>query len=254
MIFTPIEHSTIALEVENQVENLILEGVLRVGDKLPSERELSKSLNVSRPILRSALASLEERGMIDVKPGGGTYISNIIGTIFAEPVVELIGRNTKAKIDYLEYRKEMESITSAMAAQRATAADKSLLKKIRDEMLIAHEARDTEREARLDVELHTTICECTHNIIFVHTMRSCYKLFSDDVFLNRKVIYEKSGNRSKLLEQHLAICDAVLDGEPDLASKAAIDHMVFIEQNIHDMKKRQNWSTVSEQRLAQRDI
>ena len=124
MIFTPIEHSTIALEVENQVENLILEGVLRVGDKLPSERELSKSLNVSRPILRSALASLEERGLIDVRPGGGTYVANIIGTIFAEPVVELIGRNTKAKIDYLEYRKEMEPLDgSYMRHKRRASVD-----------------------------------------------------------------------------------------------------------------------------------
>ena len=61
MIYSQIEHDRTSREIERQIESLILEGVLRSGDKLPGERELSKFFNVSRPIVREALSALEER-------------------------------------------------------------------------------------------------------------------------------------------------------------------------------------------------
>ena len=251
-IFTPIEQSRASHEVELQIETLILEGVLRVGDKLPSERELSKSLDVSRPILRAALASLEERGLITIRHGGGAFIADIIGTIFAKPVVQLIGKNTKAKADYLEYRKEIEGLTAGMAAKRAAPADKTLLKNIMEEMQAAHQAKDADREAKIDVEFHSAIGECTHNIILIHTLRSCYALFSDDVFFNRKVIYQEAGSREKLLNQHKAIFDAIMEGNSEKASKAAQTHISFIETITQDMKQKDTWQEVSQQRLALR--
>jgi len=252
-IFTPIEQSRASQEVELQIETLVLEGVLRVGDKLPSERELSKSMDVSRPILRAALASLEKRGLIKIRHGGGAYIADIIGTIFAEPVVDLIGRNQKAKSDYLEYRKEIESLTAGMAAQRATTADKTLLKNIMQEMEEAHKQEDAEREAKIDVEFHSTIGECTHNIILIHTLRSCYALFSDDVFFNRKVIYEENGSRETLLNQHKAIYEAIMSGDESQASKAARTHISYIETMSNDIKQKDIWQGVSKQRLALRN-
>jgi len=252
-IFSPIEQSRVSSEVEMQIETLILEGVLRVGDKLPSERELSKSMEVSRPILRTALASLEERGLITIRHGGGAYIADIIGTIFAKPVVQLIGRNTKAKADYLEYRKEIEGLSAGLAAKRATPADKTLLENIMKEMLAAHKAEDAEREAKIDVEFHSTIGECTHNVILIHTLRSCYALFSDDVFFNRKVIYEEAGSRKALLDQHKAIYEAIMGGDSKKAAAAAKAHIAFIETITQDMKQKDTWDTVSQQRLALRE-
>lgn len=252
-IFTPVEHSKISNEVVVKIETLILEGVLRVGDKLPSEREIAKSMDVSRPILRTALASLESRGLIIIRHGGGAYIADIIGTIFAEPVVDLIGHNAKAKSDYLEYRKEIEGLTAGMAAQRATHADKELLKKIMQEMQAAHEAQDAEREANVDVEFHSTIGECTHNIILVHTLRSCYALFSDDVFFNRTLIYEDAKSRQALLDQHCTIYNTIIAGDSDEASKAARAHITYIEKITKDMKRKDIWQEVSQQRLALRE-
>lgn len=252
MIFSSIEQSRTSREVERQIETLILEGVLRVGDKLPGERELSREFNVSRPILREALASLETRNLLVAQHGGGTYVADVIGTVFAPPVVELIGSNPKAKSDYLEYRLEIEGIASAMAAKRATEADKSLLSRIMQDMEAAHEAQDAEREAELDVEFHSAIGECAHNIILLHTLRSCYKLLSDDVFLNRETIYGTSAARNKLLDQHKTIFSAIVEGDSDAASKAAADHIIYIEQATREVERKGDWSAISELRLAQR--
>lgn len=252
MIFSSIKHDSTAREVERQIETLVLEGVLRVGDKLPGERELSKALNVSRPILREALAALEKRKLLIAQHGGGTYVADVIGTIFARPIVDLIATNAKAKLDYLEYRREVEGITAAMAARRATDADKALLTRIVDEMEAAHKAEDAEREAAADVEFHGAVSECAHNIILLHTLRSCYRLLSDDVFYNRALIYDGGGARDTLLDQHKAIYKAILAADPKGAEAAAQAHISFVEQATREVEQKDNWSAISALRLVQR--
>lgn len=253
MIYSKIEHDKTSREIERQIESLILEGILRSGDKLPGERELSKSFNVSRPIVREALSALEERHLLIAKHGGGTYVADVIGTVFAKPVVDLIGSNLKAKSDYLEYRREVEGITAAMAAQRATSADKVLLERIMEQMHEAHRADNPQLEARVDVEFHSTIGECAHNIILLHTLRSCYRLLSDDVFYNREKIYGGAGTRDVLLDQHKSIYDCVIAGDADAACKAARDHILYVEQATLEVEKKVDWSAISELRLAQRN-
>lgn len=252
MIYSQIEHDRTSREIERQIESLILEGVLRSGDKLPGERELSKSFNVSRPIVREALSALEERELLIAKHGGGTYVADVIGTVFARPVVKLIGSNRKAKSDYLEYRREVEGIAAAMAARRATTADKALLERIMEEMNEAHLLDDPQIEAKVDVEFHSAVGECAHNIVLLHTLRSCYRLLSDDVFYNREKIYGGSGARTKLLEQHTKIYDCVVRGDPDAAFEAAQEHISFVEMATREVEQKVDWSTISELRLAQK--
>ena len=253
MIFSQIEHGRTSREIERQIESLILEGVLRSGDKLPGERELSKSFNVSRPIVREALSALEERELLIAKHGGGTYVADVIGTVFARPVVKLISTNRKAKSDYLEYRREVEGIAAAMAARRATNADKELLERIMEEMNEAHRLDDPQVEAKVDVEFHSAVGECAHNIVLLHTLRSCYRLLSDDVFYNREKIYGGNGARTKLLEQHTKIYDCVVKGDPDAAFEAAQDHISFVEQATREVEQKVDWSTISALRLAQKE-
>jgi GntR family transcriptional repressor for pyruvate dehydrogenase complex len=75
MPFHKISAGKIADQIILQVENLILQGVLRPGERLPSERDLAETMDVSRPTLREALADLESRGLIVARPGGGTFVA-----------------------------------------------------------------------------------------------------------------------------------------------------------------------------------
>ena len=86
MPFQKIVASKISSAITRQIEELILQGVLRPGDRLPAERELSETMEVSRPTLREALADLEERGLIATRPGGGTVIAEVLGSAFAAPL------------------------------------------------------------------------------------------------------------------------------------------------------------------------
>lgn len=251
-IFARIEHSRTADEVVHQIEILVLEGILRVGDKLPGERELAKQFDVSRPILREALKVLESRGLLSTQHGGGTFVADVIGQVFTRPVMELIARHQKATHDYLEYRREMEGITAEFAARRATEADKALLTRIITAMRTAHQKDNFEEEAAIDVEFHNAIGECAHNIILLHTLRSCYRLLSEGVFYNRAMVYNLPGAREQLLAQHVAIYEAVMAADPERARKAAQAHIDFVSKAMSDAERSGDWERVSRLRLRQR--
>lgn len=252
-IFTKVDHGRTADEVVQQVESLILDGVLRVGDRLPGERDLSRQLDVSRPILREALKTLEQRGLLSSRHGGGTFVADVIGEIFSQPVMDLIARHRRATYDYLEYRREIESVTAGFAAERATQADRDVLTGIVSSMRDAHADEDAEREAALDVEFHSAIGEAAHNIILLHTLRSCYRLLANGVFFNRALIYQYSGSRDRLLEQHIAICEAIVAGNGDRARQAAEDHMTYVARTLGEAERASDWQRVAGLRLQQRE-
>jgi GntR family transcriptional repressor for pyruvate dehydrogenase complex len=251
-IFSRIEHSRTADEVVQQIESLILEGVLRTGDRLPGERELARRFEVSRPILRDALKALEGRGLLTTRPGGGTHVADVIGQLFTKPVTDLISMHRKAATDYLEYRREIEAVAAEYAARRATSDDLALLDRIMARMDEAHRTGNFDDEAEIDVEFHHAICECAHNIILLHTLRSCYRLLSEGVFQNRLLVFNVPGAREALLSQHRAIYAAVKAGDPAAARQAAMDHITHVERTMAEAERSGDWQRVSRLRLMQR--
>ncbi|MDI7921723.1 FCD domain-containing protein [Rhizobiaceae bacterium n36] len=252
-LYPQIRHSRTADEVVQQIEGLILDGILRDGDRLPGERELAQRFDVSRPILREALKELEARGLLTSSHGGGTFVADIIGQVFSEPVTELIARHERATLDYLEYRRELEGLTAELAARRATDTDRALLDRIITRMQTAHEQGDDEAELAADVELHNAIGESAHNIVLMHTMRACYRLLSDGIFYNRRMLRSLPGTRERFLEQHLAIHKAIIAGDPEVARAAAHAHIDYIMQAMREATRVDEWSRVSQLRLRQRE-
>lgn len=251
-IFSRIDQGRTADAVVDQIERLILQGILQVADRLPGERELAEHLNVSRPIVREAIKTLEERGLLVSRHGGGTFVADVIGQIFSQPILDLIGRHRSAAYDYLEYRREIEGIAASLAAKRATKADRALLTGIIDSMKAAHREADFDHEAALDVEFHSTIGECAHNMILLHTLRSCYRLLSDGVFFNRALVYAQSGTRDQLLSQHVAIYDAIIGGDAKTAKRAAEYHMDYVAETMRQAERANDWERVSDLRRRQR--
>ncbi|MGU3574574.1 FCD domain-containing protein [Brucellaceae bacterium C25G] len=253
-IFTSIKSSKTSDEVVHQIEALILEGVLRGGDRLPSEREMALQFDVSRPILRDALKHLELSGLVTTRHGDGTCIANVIGQVFSEPVVRLFPAHHKAAADYLEYRREIESITAQYAAERATNADKALLTRLMQEMEKAHTEKDYVLEAKLDVEFHNAVGECAHNIVLLHTLRSCYQLLNDGVFYNRSIVYDSAESSSRLLDQHKAIYLAIIAGDKEAAAKAAASHISFLEIQMDKKQRAMMREKTAQLRALQRGV
>lgn len=252
-VFQPIHHAKTAEEVAHQIEALVLEGVLRVGERLPGERELALETGVSRPIVREAIKRLEGTGLLVTRHGEGTFVDDVIGSVFSPQVSALLASHRKALFDHLEYRHEVEAITARFAAERATAADRALLAELMKRMDAAFEQADFDEEVHIDVEFHSTIGEIAHNLVLLHTLRACYRLLSEGVFRNRASLYATPGGRQALHAQHHAIADAVMAGDGEAAALAARRHIEYVIAAMHELEAREDRERVSGLRLARRE-
>lgn len=244
-LFEAIDHRKLSDMVAEQLEDLVISGVLRPGQKLPAERELAEQLGVSRPKLREGLKILEGNGLLQVHKSDGTFISQLTGNALSPAMVRLYSRRQSAFFDFLEYRREQESFAAYLAAQRANEADLQSMSELLEAMDKAHSSKDSELESELDVQFHMLVIECSHNSLLLHVMRSIYELMNEGVFYNRDFFYDKEGMRDMLLNQHKAIAEAILAKDPEGAANAAEAHMNFVEKsyrNIHEENQRLNIS------------
>ncbi len=237
MPFQKIITGKISSAVTRQIEELILQGVLRPGDRLPAERELSENMDVSRPTLREALADLEERGLISTRPGGGTFIAEVLGSAFAAPLIELFATHDTALFDYVAFRRDFEGLAAERAALNATETDLAVISSVFQRMENASKKRNPDEEAAIDAEFHMSIIEATHNVVMLHMMRSLSDLLVRGVFYNRNVIYSLRERRSKLMDQHRAIHDAVIARNPKAARARVEEHLDFIADALHDANR-----------------
>lgn len=231
-LFEPIEHESVADEVIDQIENLIISGVLKEGRKLPSEREMAELFGVSRPKLREALKRLEDEKLIETHHGDGSFVAPLIGKALSPALMDLYSRHPVAFFDYLEYRREQESFAARLAAERATSADKEILRRLLDKMIAAHKSSDTEASKAADIDFHSAVVDASHNATLSHMMSSVYDLTKRGLFYNRTFLRTIDGTGEALLKQHLAIGEAIIEGDSEKAANAAREHMNFVEESF----------------------
>jgi GntR family transcriptional regulator, transcriptional repressor for pyruvate dehydrogenase complex len=249
MPFQPVSSEKLSQAVVRQVEQLILRGILRPGERLPAERELAKRLDVSRPSLRDAIARLEKSGLLTAKPGAGVYVADVLGGAFSPPLIELFARHDEAVFDYLSFRRDMEGLAAERAARLASQTDLKVVDATFRKMETAQNTRAPEDEAQLDAQFHMAIIEASHNVVMLHMMRSMYDLLQGGVFYNRQVMFKQRTTRSALLDQHRAINDALQARDPDAARAAVEAHLNYVENALRDQQRAERNEVVAHQRL-----
>ncbi len=247
-IFEPVGHESLAEAVVAQIEDLVASGILKQGRKLPSERDLAEMLRVSRPKLREALSVLEERGLVTTQHGEGTFVAALTGQAMMPALLALYERHEPAFFDYLEYRREQEGFAARLAARRATKADKERIAEILADNERAWQDGDAQASHEADFALHSAIVDASQNATLIHMMASIYELTRKGVFYNRDFLRTVDGTGEKLLQQHLELGQAVIDGDEARAEKAATDHIDFVETSFKIGIEQRRRETMAEKR------
>jgi len=233
----PVRNLKLADAIAEHLEQLILEGALRPGEKLAAERELAEKLEVSRPSLREALEKLQARGLIETSKSG-THVTQFMASL-TEPLAAMLQSNEEALVDYLEYRGLVEGEAARLAAVRATDVEREAIRKNLEAMRAAHKLDDPSAEANVDADLHILIYEAAHNLVLLHVMRAFSEMLRGDVFYNRHQLYVRPGVRDLLLEQHLAIGEAIVSGQADKAAEAAMNHIRTTAATLEEIRQEQ---------------
>ncbi len=250
MPFQPIQSDRVSDAVTRQIEQLILRGILRPGDRLPSERDLAERLGVSRPSLREAIADLQERGLLLSKAGSGIFVTDLLTSAFSDPLIALFSRHDEAVFDYLSLRRDMEGLAAERAAQHATDTDLQVIDTIFAKMEAASQKRNPEEEAYIDADFHLAIVEASHNVMMLHMMRALYGLLREGVFYNRSVMFKQRTTRDALLDQHRAI-NVALQARDAMGARAAVEaHLTFVEEALFADRTAEAQTEVAKLRLA----
>lgn len=239
--FGRVKQPKISDIIMQELESMILDGSFKPGEKLPPERELAEKFEVSRPSLREAIQKLVAKGILFSRQGGGTYVSEQVGSSFtSDPLQALLSNHDEFLYDQLEFRDALEGLSAYYAALRATDADKAMLTKRYQALVEANLKEDSANESKLDAEFHMAIAECAHNVVLLHTLRGLFSTLEKSISANLTNLFEKKDARPQVMEQHKALYDAIMAGNADEARAAVHSHLVFVEDNLLKMRREES--------------
>lgn len=250
--FQAVKVPRVSDSIVAQIEGMILEGLLKPGEKLPPERELAERLDVSRPSLREAIVVLEARGLLQSRRGGGTFVCDVTGATITDPLVSLMESHPETTFDVLELRHALEEAAAALAAQRATESDRRLIEQRHRDLEAIYDApgQDREGEAHADMAFHLSIADASHNLALVHVMRGLMTVLENRITFNLDRIRENPKNHDEIKRQHKVLFDAVTHGDAEAARDAARKHLTFVQEALHLNTKREEREERARRRLS----
>lgn len=249
---TPIQRTPDT--VATRLECLILDGVFRPGQLLPSERRLCERLEVSRASLREGLRILRSKGMIDTRQGHGSTVAALLPSVAQSPLMHLFKDHPRTLFDLLEVRALLEGESASLAASRGTSADRVMITRRYTELasyVEQAESIDVERLARLDHAFHLAISQASHNPILVHTLQSLTDLLLSSVFASVKHLYHRPESRATINRQHKKLHDAVVRGDAPQARRVALEHLSIITAQFKELEAEDQRLERSSMRLEE---
>lgn len=235
--------------ISYQLEELILDGTFKIGDKVPSERQLAQRLNASRPVIREALKELRGRGVIKTEHGKGSFVEGMMKSQEqTNALIRIYSDHTSMLFDLLEVRGVLEGQAAHLAALRATEKDLYHIKKAYDAMNeLEVDDSNLMLAATLDHAFHRSITQASHNAVLIHTLQNLMQLMLDSVVVSVSNLYHRDRAKTRIDDYHRLIYNAIVDRKPDSAKHAAMDHICDISDRIRDIERE-------EQRLVRAEM
>ncbi|OAA94943.1 FadR/GntR family transcriptional regulator [Clostridium coskatii] len=230
-MFTPIKSTKVYEHVIVQIENMIMDGTLKRGDKLPSERELVDNFKVSRTSIREALRALQVIGLIDSRQGEGNFIKQSFEDSLFEPLSIIFMLQGGKPEEIMEVRKIIEVKTAAIAAEKINDEQLSNLEKLANAFKTSKDEKDN---VELDKQFHYQIAQVTENFLIKNILNSMSFLMDSFLKEARSKILVDKGNLSVLAAQHIKICEAIKNHDAAMASEEMKKHLDFTDKYIRN--------------------
>ena len=217
----PLSRPRLYEQVAGRLRDYVVAHRLRVGDRLPPERELAERLGVSRTSVRQAIVALEVQGLVEVRHGGGTYLMR--DRLEPEPLERLVDRKRRLP-EILDARDAIETKLAELAARRRDDADLAEL----DAALAAMRAAIDRGELCVaeDERFHGAIIAAARSQLLADFMAH----LSAEVAESRQESLRQPGRPAQSYEQHVRVAEAIRAGDPEAAAAAMHAHVESVGQ------------------------
>ena len=233
----PKNNIKLADQLHDQLFDWIISGILKEGDKIPSEKELCQSFQVSRPIVREAVLKLQEEDLVTTKKGIGTFVLD-------SPLKDLSkfvsSQDVSDILESHEVRIALEAESAALAALRRSPAQLLVIKNA--QLAMRKDFEESNLSIQADYEFHIGIAQATNNEIFVQLLENLHiglrKTMAIGQELSRESVKSQiSPNRNnQVLEEHQRILDAIEIQDQEAARFAMRYHITKIKQRIMNVQ------------------
>lgn len=209
-------------QISHQINQLIAEGKLRPGDRLPSERDLAERFKVSRNSVRDALRTLEARGLIEIRQGDGTYIRETTRAELYQAMIDVLALKKESLLEVIQVRQIIEPGVAYFAARKAKPEDIEKLEAI----LARHEEKAALGDPGVeeDALFHTTIAQMTGNGLLIRLL----ELINENLKESREMVLNYSVGKKAIRVGHRRILEALKERNPDQAREAMAAHITEV--------------------------
>lgn len=229
-----IQTKKIYRNIVEQIVGLICEGSLKSGDKLPPERTLAEMFSVSRASLREALSVMEILGIVEIRPGDGSFVSDLNVKPFISLVFPLLLKEEDIEADLLELRKmlEISGVRMVMSNMKEEEIMIDKLGEIISQMEETTSDTDTATLSKLDIAFHSSIFALGKNSILVSVLDYITFILNKSVKINQSKVFGNKEIAEMLLKQHKDIYHAIKDRDKRLASDLMELHLNYVEKKL----------------------
>lgn len=221
--FEAVPRTKLYQRVVKQVQDIIRDGLLQPGDKLPPERQLAEMLHVSRGSLREAILALESMGLVEPRHGEGTVVRDLSAAPLVNQLSVMLVQKRALVGELLEFRLMIEPTLAARAAANATEEEIRQL----EEILVRQKAKVDRGELAIeeDSKFHYTIAQAARNSVVLRVL----DVFMDFLKESREHSLQVEGRPQRSLNSHRRIWSAIARRDSQAAEKAMRRHIATIE-------------------------
>ena len=229
----PIRQVRASEEVLSQLKEAILRGLLKAGDKLPSERELTENFQVSRGVIREAIRVLEATRFVTIKqgPAGGAYVNEMNFERLSGGFLDLYLANKLTIPELNQVRLHIEPEVARLAALRVNEAFRRRLEDALKGERVPFKSHEDRMKKLTDV--HFILAEMCGNYLFEAIVNAMIKLTHQIV----AAVRPEDHNALHPVGEHDRIADAVMKGDPAGAKAAMTKHLTKFSKSLLAMDK-----------------
>ncbi|WP_462327146.1 FadR/GntR family transcriptional regulator [Desulfobaculum sp.] len=232
LAFTPAQIGRASEDVALQIEAAITSGRIQPGEHLPSERELQSLFQTGRGVIREALRTLKQKGLIEIRKGakGGAYIKQIEVDNVSESLALFLKQHSVAPDRIIEFRESIDRAITCLAISRATEEEKQQLVDgaHRLEKMLEAPNPDLNQLGELDRELNILLANMAHNPVFEWVMRALQSGFSSHDF----ALYEMPEYREATVSNWTDTAREIAQGETLRALSYIGHHYVLLSRCV----------------------
>ena len=219
----PIPRRSTVDQVVERIRDVIQERNLSAGERLPGELEMVEQLQVSRPVLREALARLQGLGLVRIQRGNGTFVADSSSLANCVQLLRsAVVLSPRELLSYAEMRSAIEIQAVQLAAERATGDDVSELKTLLQQLDSLD--RPYEELLELDFRFHRRILQAARNPLMQNLMEVIYEFVITQLARTTPSARENRLGR----KLHREIVEAIANHDPAAAEKAMRSHMQVV--------------------------